>query len=271
VQIPDSVTSIGDEAFYNCYSLTNVTLGAGLTNVGVRAFSGSFSLKAFEVAALNPEYSTQGGVLFNKAKTTLVECPGGMNGTYAVPNGVTAIGDYAFYQCNGFSTVALPDSLVDIGAGAFFYSALTTMIIPGNVSHIGGFAFLNSSLLRSLYFEGNQPYADSTVFGVSPTTVYYLPGTAGWGGSFSGRPTAFWVRANPVILNPNAASGGQNEGFTFTISWATNIPIVIEASTNLASRSWLPVSTNTLVGGQFAFRDAQWTNFPNRVYRIRSP
>jgi len=61
----------------------------------------------------------------------------------------------------------------------------------------------------------------------------------------------------------------QTNRFGFTISWATNISVVVEACTNLAD--WQPVQTNTLTGGTSYFSDPQWTNYPRRYYRLRSP
>ena len=59
--------------------------------------------------------------------------------------------------------------------------------------------------------------------------------------------------------------------FGFIISWATNVPVVVEACTNLANPVWFPLQTNTLTGGSFYFSDSQWTNYPARFYRFRSP
>jgi hypothetical protein len=56
----------------------------------------------------------------------------------------------------------------------------------------------------------------------------------------------------------------QPGGFGFTISWATNASVVVEAATNLANPVWIPVSTNTLTGGTNYFSDPQWTNYPGR-------
>jgi hypothetical protein len=58
--------------------------------------------------------------------------------------------------------------------------------------------------------------------------------------------------------------------FGFTVSWATNLNVVVEASTDLKNPKWSPVTTNALNGGTFYFSDPEWTNYPNRVYRIRS-
>jgi hypothetical protein len=60
-------------------------------------------------------------------------------------------------------------------------------------------------------------------------------------------------------------------GFSFIISWATNVPVAVEACTNLSNPVWQPVQTNTLTGGYFYFSDPTWTNYPGRFYRVRSP
>jgi hypothetical protein len=63
----------------------------------------------------------------------------------------------------------------------------------------------------------------------------------------------------------------QNRQFGFTISWATNAPVVVEASSTLSNPARTAVSTNILNTGSFYFSDPQWTNYPGRFYRIRSP
>lgn len=78
-----------------------------------------------------------------------------------------------------------------------------------------------------------------------------------------------WMLPNPTILNCAPDFGMQTNRFGFTISWATNISVVVEACTNLAD--WQPVQTNTLTGGTSYFSDPQWTNYPRRYYRLRSP
>jgi hypothetical protein len=126
--------------------------------------------------------------------------------------------------------------------------------------------------LGSVYFEGNAPSLGSDVFfDDNNAIVYYLPGSVGWGSTFGGRPTALWLLPNPLILNNGHSFGVQSNGFGFMISWATNIPVVVEASTNLVNPTWFPISTNTLTSGSAHFSDPQWTNYPARFYRIRSP
>jgi hypothetical protein len=147
------------------------------------------------------------------------------------------------------------------------------LTIPGSVTNIISDAFAECTKLTGVYFTGNAPTPnnDSTVFFHDPATVYYLPGTTGWGAIFDGLPTAPWFLPNPQILNHSASFGVQAGGFGFTISWATNVSVVVEAATNLANPVWIPVSTNTLTGGTSHFSDPQWTNYPRRFYRLQIP
>jgi hypothetical protein len=107
--------------------------------------------------------------------------------------------------------------------------------------------------------------------GDTNATVFYLPGTTGWGATFGNRPTAPWFLPNPLILNFGSGFGVQSNRFGFIISWATNSSVVVEASTDLGNPVWSPVATNALTFGASYFSDPQWTNYPARFYRLRSP
>jgi hypothetical protein len=378
-----TVTSIGEDAFY-ATSLTSVTIPGSVTNIGFQAFSGCSSLIAITVAATNLFYSSTNGVLFDKSQSTLIAYPGGIGGSYTIPNSVTSIGDVAFQGCiltnvtipdsvtnigayaflgiglgsltipgsvlsigygafnscfalsnviidngvasiganafggcSGLRSVTIPDSVTSIGAGAFSQTSLTSVTIPsgitnisegtfdncgnltsvilpygvasiesnafcectsltsitipGSVTNIGDDAFEYCNSLTSVYFQGNAPTADATVFtDDNNATAYYLPGTTGWGSTFAGRPAALW---KPIIQTDAASFGlSHNQfGFTITDGSTTNIPIVVEACTNLASPDWIPLQSLKLNHAPFHFSDPQWTNFPARFYRISSP
>jgi hypothetical protein len=102
----------------------------------------------------------------------------------------------------------------------------------------------------------------------SNAAAYYLPGTTGWGSTFGGIPTALWSLSYPMILN--SSLGVQSNQSDFTVSWATNLNVVVEAATDLSNPFWSPLTTNALSGGTFYFTDPQWTNYPSRFYRVRS-
>ena len=188
--IPTSVTSIGFGAFDGCANLTSVTIPASVTSIGSIAFDNCSSLTAINVNTGNPDYSSVNGVLFNQNQTTLVEYPGGLNGNYTIPTGVTSILDYAFDGCANLTSVTLPDSVTRIGNEAFANSSsLTSVTIPARVYIIGGFAFWQCTNLTSVIFMGDAPSAASTVFTGDPNaTAYYYSGTSGWGPTFAGIP-----------------------------------------------------------------------------------
>jgi hypothetical protein len=175
VTIPNSVTRIGEIAFEACGSLTNVIMGNSVTSIGDGAFLGCTSLSTITVDALNSAYSSVDGILFDKSQATLIQCPGGKAGSYTIPNSVTSVGTRAFWLCTN----------------------LISATIGTSVTSIGDYAFGACFSLTGVYFEGNAPsLGGSSVFdNDSDATVYYLPGTTGWGTTFGGRPTALWPPA----------------------------------------------------------------------------
>ena len=143
VTIPVSVTSIGESAFGNCQALTAVTIPDGVTQIGDYAFNRCSALTAINVAESNSDYCSDGGVLFNKDKTTLIQYPIGKPETsYIIPEGVTSVGGYAFAECKALTAVTIPVSVTSIGINAFFNcKALTAVTIPDGVTNIGMYAF----------------------------------------------------------------------------------------------------------------------------------
>ena len=151
VTIPNSVTSIGDYAFYGCESLTSVTIPDSVTSIGNCAFASCTSLTGIWVAEGNSHYANDAsGVLFNKDKITLVQCPGAFR-EYTIPDSVTSIGEFAFRDCTSLTSVTIPNSVTSIGDFVFdSCSSLTSVTIPDSVTSIGDYAFCDCSSLTSV-------------------------------------------------------------------------------------------------------------------------
>jgi PKD repeat protein len=284
VTVPNTVTNIGSAAFWECYSLTNVILPASVTNIGMGALDYCTSLTRVTVPGSFPGFGFEAVVLGCTNLTNATIANGvttiGTNAfqycttltSIMIPGSVTNIGDFAFSYCDSLASVTIPDSVTSIGQSAFVDCAsLASVTIPKSVTSIGSVAFFGCSSLTSVYFGGNapSPSTDLSVFSRDTNaTVYYLGGTTGWSSTFDGRPAVLW---NPQVQTGDASFGVRTNQFGFTINGSSNLVIVVEASTNLANATWYPLQTNTLSGGSFYFSDAQWTNYPGRFYRLRSP
>ncbi len=188
----------------------------------------------------------------------------------AIPDSVTSIGYEAFGDCTSLTNVTIGNGVSSIGTAAFYYCTNLTSITIGNrVTGIGAHAFNGCSSLKGVYFKGNAPGVGLDVFaGDDVATVYYLPGTTGWTNPYAGLPAVLW---NPSISTFDASFGVRTNCFGFTITGTTNIPLVVEASTNLRSGAWTPLQSSTLTNGSIYFSDAEWTNYPSRFYHLRWP
>ena len=99
VIIGNSVTSIGERAFWRCSSLESVTIGNSVTSIGDGAFLNCSSLTSISVDINNKYYSAENGNLFNKDKTTIIQYAIGKTDTqYTIPDRVTSIGYGAFFE-----------------------------------------------------------------------------------------------------------------------------------------------------------------------------
>ena len=254
VVVPNGVGYVGNSCFANSTNLITVSIGSGVTSIGSAAFALCSSLTDISVNPANPAYSSADGVLFNKSKTLLIRCPGAKTGSYNLPASVNTIANSAFFACTGLTNVTIPGSITNIGA---------------TFGNYGDQAFAACTGLQSVFFLGDAPLVGANVFyGVTNATVYYLPGTAGWGPTLGGLPTMLW---DPQIVTDDGSLGAGTNGFGFNITGTTNLPLVVEGCTDLVTSIWQPLQNIGLTNGACYFSDPDWTNLPVRIYRLRWP
>ena len=121
IEVPDTVTSIGEMAFLGCTSLKTVKLSTGVAKIEKNAFGSCSALQEVQVAKDNPNFSSLDGVLYSKAQDTLVIYPAAKtDAAYTIPSGVTSVAMYAFSENPYLETLTIPNSLIKVGDSAFY-------------------------------------------------------------------------------------------------------------------------------------------------------
>lgn len=143
--------NIGNDAFRNCSSIESIILPDSLTDIGDNAFYGCSKLAIVTINENNSVYASQDGILYNKEKTQFVYIPNALSGAITIPDGITSIDSSAFAERRSITSVTLPDSVTSIGDSAFSdCRSLTSIIIPDGVITIGERAFYYCNLLTSV-------------------------------------------------------------------------------------------------------------------------
>ena len=177
ITIPSSVTSIGNYTFYNCSGLTSITIPESVTSIGGWAFAycsgltdvyytgdiaGWCNIQFVDITS-NPMYYADNLYIKGDLVTDLV-----------IPDNVTSIGNYTFYNCSGFTSVTISDSVTSIGNQAFYNcSGLTSIAIPSSVTSIGSNAFCGCTSLISITI----PFVGSNADGTGATNFEYIFGS----------------------------------------------------------------------------------------------
>ena len=186
VTIPDSVASIGVYAFCGCTSLKSVTIPDSVTSIGDYAFGFCTSLTGIWVDGGSSHYfSDASGVLFNKDKTVLAQCPGAFSGSYVIPDGVTSINDAAFVNCTSLTSVTIPDGVTNIGYEVFAgCTSLANMVLPNGVTRIGAEAFEWCTSMKNITIpDGVMSIGyDAFLNCKSLTNVYFTGTEEAWNG-----------------------------------------------------------------------------------------
>ncbi len=248
VTLSNGITSIGGYAFADCGRLTGITIPASLTNIGEAAFAGCGRLAAIQVAASNTSFASQDGVLFNKAKTQLVQYPcGNGRGTYTVPGSVTRIGVTAFLASN----------------------YLTSVTIPASVTTIDDWAFFSCERLGKAYFLGNAPAMGEEVFDECrfDFSVGYVQGKKGFSNPWYGYPaSAYAVPAAPGSFGAVSASYSSVKLTWAAVSGANGYE-VYRATSSTGAYTKIATITN---GSTTAYTNAGLTMGSTYYYKVRA-
>ena len=142
ITLPQELKSIGEGAFASC-PFDQVSIPASVTAIGSYAFSNV--QQSFSVDGASTSFSAYDGVLYNKERTTLMQAPV-LTTTHTVASTTKVIEMYAFSGCQNLTSVTLPEGLTNIGNHAFYYtSKLTTIKLPESLTYLGSGAFYNIS------------------------------------------------------------------------------------------------------------------------------
>lgn len=164
------VDCLSDNAFENCESLKSVVLSKHLEYVSAGAFVHNSTLETISLDPANDNLIYEDNVLFNKAKSELILYFDKSNTSYAVPEGVTKIGSYAFNTPSGtcpLTQIKLPESLKEIGMDTFSHSKIQNILIPANVEKMGFGAFSNCDNLK------NAAFAEDSKLKTLTTCTFY--------------------------------------------------------------------------------------------------
>ena len=238
-------SSIGNFAFDSCAGLTGVVISNYNANIGDWAFAGCSGLTSVTITS----QITIGSYAFES-------CSSLKDVNLSISGSSVSIGSHVFDNCPSLADVT-------IGSGLTSFSSR-------NWSGI----FSDCSNLTSIYLTSGNPYFTwNPTNQIATPTAYYLPYLSYLQGpanstNIHGLPTALWL---PRIQNSDASFGFQANQFGFKISWTSGTVVEVDACTNLADPIWTFVGDYYLYDDSIYFSDLQWTNYPDRFYRIRWP
>ncbi|HLH55741.1 MAG TPA: leucine-rich repeat domain-containing protein [Verrucomicrobiae bacterium] len=271
--VPKTVRTVVSASFEFSTGVTTVTMGTNVTSIGSFALYDCSALTSITVNSNNAYYTTAGGVLYDKAKTVLIQYPSGLPGAFVVPDtvfnigdgafgdafgltnitlasGVTNIGVEAFYSCINLSSATLGNNLKTIQQAAFFYCpALRSVVLPPTLTSLGFEAFAGCQNLTNACFEGNAPADMGSVFffDTSLTQILHVNGTTGWGATYDGILTAPCTSCGgiaPVLQIAEAAAD------SVVIAWPSSLAgYTLQSTANPAAGSWSPVLPSPVVAG----------------------
>ena len=186
------------------------------------------------MAAANANYASLDGVLFNQAKTALIHYPAGKTGAYSIPSGVTSIGDVAFYNSTGLTSVSIPSGVTSIGSYAFSgCPGLTSVNIPSSVTYIGQSAFEYCTGLTSVTISDGVTMVEwSAFYGCTSLTSVTIPASVTYIGGYAFQGCASLTSASFLGNAPLSLGAFDSTASGFTVYY-------FDGRSGFTSPTWL--------------------------------
>lgn len=223
VVLPNTLEKIEANVFSGCAALKEIYLPDGVVGLETSAFSGCSSLKAIDVSPMNPKFSSQNGVLYNRAKTkTILAVPAALEGEISIPSGVARIPANAFQGCK-ITKVTLPETLLHIESNAFSNcTELETVEIPeaSSLVSFGEYAFLQCVKLRSITVPASLMTIGLAAFGgCTALQAVYFKDPENWQRSFA-TDASDPLPADPSRLRDPAVAASELTGEFTSYYWS---------------------------------------------------
>ena len=191
IDIPEGVKKLGDTVFGSCSSITRISIPASLEEMGIACFMGCTSLKTVDIPPENDFLVCVDGVIYSKDMTDLVCClPAVYRDTYQMPDTVTTVRMWAFYECSRIKNIKCADGIKRLEEETFFgCTALESITLPSDLEYIDNHVFADCRSIQSLVIpEGVVDLIGFPFTGMTDLTAVEIPKgvTIIWEGAFNG-------------------------------------------------------------------------------------
>lgn len=161
ILIEEGITTIKDEAFWECKELKTVILPQSVNSIGYGAFCQCSNLASINIPSGITELS----------KNVFYECDNLKSIT--IPKGVTKIDNWAFYGCDRLVTISIPEGVTTIGEESFRgCSSMTSLYLPSSITYIGDDAFFYCKNLISVYINNLEAWCNIEFYGMNSNPLW---------------------------------------------------------------------------------------------------
>lgn len=212
--IPSTVTNIRVNAFRFSVGVTSIEIPASVTSIGTEAFSGCSALTSFSVHPSNPNFKSEGGILFTKSGKSLFAFPSGLGGDFSIPSGVTHITVSAFRYCGTLTSVTFPSTITNLGADAFRNCPQLAMAtFTGNApTSVGLGVFQSAAPEFTVFFNLGALDFTTPFWQTYPSKVIGIED-----------PYQLWLLANSLPLEAGLNEDSNGDGVSLLMAYALNL------------------------------------------------